>query len=239
MASDAVRAKASDFIARNPGSRASKVLKAILDRGSITTAEILGLGYKHAPRARQDCVDFGFPIHTDYVKDPDGKRMASYTLLSEAEIRQALNGRAIISKLFKAKLVERYGEKDGITGVEVPARALQVDHRVPYQVGGDEGLWAEDLDAFMLLTGSSQRKKSFSCERCPNFMEIKSQEICGTCYWAFPESYDHIGMDQVRQVELVWQGGEAEAFDRIKAKLAAEGRSVEEVAKAFLLTLDE
>lgn len=46
-------------------------------------------------------------------------------------------------------------------------------------------------------------------------------------------------MRQVRQVEIVWQDEEAEAFDRIKAKLAAEGRTIEEAAKALLLTLDK
>ena len=105
--------------------------------------------------------------------------------------------------------------------------------------GGDDGLWAEDIKKFMLLTGSSQRKKSFSCERCPNFLKLREPSICGTCYWAFPEAYDHIAMRKVRQLELVWQDEEADAFDRIKAKLAAEGRTIEEAAKVLLLTLDK
>jgi hypothetical protein len=186
-----------------------------------------------------DCVDNGFPIKTTMVKGSDGSRMASYSLLSEAELRETQNGRSIIPKAFKAKLIAHYGEYDRITGWQVTARALQVDHRIPYQVGGDVGLESEDVNAFMLLTGSSQRAKSFSCEQCPNFLELKDPKVCGTCYWAFPEQYQHIGMRQVRQVELVWQDEEAEAFDRIQAKLAAEGRTVEEAAKALLLSLDK
>lgn len=238
MVQDAVKAKALDFIARNPGARATKVLKAMLGKGSITTEELLALGYKHAPRARMDVVDNGFPVKTTMVKGADGKRMASYSLLSETELREAQNGRSIIPKVFKTKLIAHYGEYDHITGWQVTARALQVDHRIPYQVGGDEGLESEDVSAFMLLTGSTQRAKSFSCERCPNFLELKETSICGRCYWASPESYDHIGMQQVRQLQLVWHGEEAATFDRIKEKLTAEGCTVEEAAKALLLDLD-
>ena len=107
VATDAVRTKAAEFIAQNPGARASKVLKAILERGSITTEELLGLGYKHAPRARMDCIDHGFPIKTTMVKGSDGGRMASYSLYSEVELRETQNGRSIIPKAFKAKLVKR------------------------------------------------------------------------------------------------------------------------------------
>lgn len=235
---DAVKNKAREFIANNPGARSAKVLEAALDHGGITTEEILALGYKHAPRARQDAVDFGFPMETSYVKDSDGKRIAKYTLLTEAEIRTILKGRAIIPKAFKDKLVKEYGAADRITGLEVEPRALQVDHRIPYQVSGDDGLWAEDMTKFMLLTGSSQRKKSFSCERCPNFLKKKEPEICGTCYWAFPEAYDHIAMRKVRQIEMVWQDDEADMLDRVKAKLELKGRTVEEAAKDYIKSLD-
>jgi hypothetical protein len=237
--SDAVATKAREFIARNPGARSAKVLEAALDHGGITTEELLALGYKHAPRARQDAVDFGFPMDTAFVKDSDGKRIAKYTLLTEVAVRAILNGRAIIPKAFKNKLVDEYGACDRITGLEVVARALQVDHRVPYQVSGDDGLWAEDVTKFMLLTGSSQRKKSFSCEQCPNFLKLKDPAVCGTCYWAFPEAYEHIAMRKVRQVELVWQDEEADRFDRVKARLSAKGMTVEDAAKAYLMSLDQ
>jgi hypothetical protein len=236
LAQDAVETKAREFIAKNPGARATKVLVAMLERGSISTEELLDLGYKHAPRARMDVVDNGFPVKTTMVKGSDGRRMASYSLLSETEMREAQQGRSIIPKVFKAKLVAHYGEVDGITGWQVTARALQVDHRIPYQVGGDAGLENEDVSAFMLLTGSSQRAKSFSCERCPNFLELKDPDICGGCYWAFPESYDHIAMQQVRRLEVVWQDAEAATFDAIKARLTAKGESVEAAIKRLLAT---
>jgi hypothetical protein len=237
LAQDVIEAKAKEFIGKNPGSRASKVLKAMLERGSITTEELLELGYKHAPRARMDVVDNGFPVKTTMVKGSDGRRMASYSLLSDAELRDAQQGRSIIPKVFKTKLVATYGEVDGITGWEVTARALQVDHRIPYQVGGDAGLENEDVSAFMLLTGSSQRAKSFSCERCQNFLELKDPDICGGCYWAYPESYNHIGMKQIRRVEVLWQDEEAAVFDNIKSLLAEQGQTVGEATKRLLLSL--
>ncbi len=237
--SDAVEERAREFIARNPGARASKALRAMLEKGSVTTAELLAMGYKHAPRARMDVVDNGFTVKTTMVRDADGSRMASYSLSSEAELRETQQGRSIIPKVFKAKLVEKYGEFDRLTGWQVTARALQVDHRIPYQIGGDDGLKNQDLSAFMLLTGSSQRAKSFSCERCPNFLKLKDPTVCATCYWAYPESYQHIAMRQVRQIQIVWQDEEADQFDRVKARLTAEGRSVADAAKALLLALLE
>lgn len=43
-------------------------------------------------------------------------------------------------------------------------RDLQIDHRVPYEVAGESNeLKTED---FMLLCGSANRAKSWSCEHC-------------------------------------------------------------------------
>ena len=98
-------------------------------------------------------------------------------------------------------------------------RDLQIDHRVPYEVGGDtESQSAED---FMLLCGSANRAKSWSCEHCQNWTELKKREICLTCYWAYPENYAHVAMRPIRRVDLIWQGEEVVNYDKLK-KLAGE-----------------
>ena len=43
-------------------------------------------------------------------------------------------------------------------------RVLQIDHRVPYEVGGDDKSETLNPDDFMLLSGSANRAKSWSCE---------------------------------------------------------------------------
>jgi len=38
-----------------------------------------------------------------------------------------------------------------------------------------------------------------------------------TCYWAYPENYSHIAMRQIRRLDIVWQGNEADVYDKLKA----------------------
>jgi len=46
----------------------------------------------------------------------------------------------------------------------------------------------------MLLDASSQRAKSWSCERCHNWIEIRDQDVCRNCFWTFPEHYTNIAV---------------------------------------------
>jgi hypothetical protein len=228
-----VETAARKFIRKNPNSRAAKVLRAMLERGSVTTDELQKLGYNHPPRARMDVVDNGFSVKTTMIRDATGKRMASYSLVGDAELRDQV-GRARIPKSFKNKLLAFYGEKDGITGWEVDGRALQVDHRIPYQVSGDSGLANQDVSVFMLLSGSSQRAKSFSCEQCRNFVELRDPAICATCYWAFPESYGHVAMRQVRRADIVWEDAEVAEFDALTEGAEAAGLTLADYVKRLL-----
>ena len=52
---------------------------------------------------------------------------------------EMLAGRKVFSKEFKRLLVERSGCKCGVCLTDYEARYLQVDHRVPYEVGGEGG----------------------------------------------------------------------------------------------------
>ena len=66
---------------------------------------------------------------------------------------------------------------------------LQVDHRVPYEIGGEQD--EEELDCFMLLSPSANRAKSWTCEHCTNW-ETQDTEFCLSCFWAHPEKYNHV-----------------------------------------------
>ncbi len=70
----------------------------------------------------------------------------------------------------------------------------------------------------MLLCGSANRAKSWSCEHCVNWIEIKKIDICRNCYWAFPEHYNHIAMQPVRRVDIMWSGEEIEVYERLRER---------------------
>ena len=83
-------------------------------------------------------------------------------------------------------------------------RYLQIDHRIPYEISTDKDFSKRDVLNYMLLCGSCNRAKSWSCEHCENWKKKKDPAICKTCYWASPENYDHIAKKMVRRLDLIW-----------------------------------
>ena len=111
---------------------------------------------------------------------------------------------------------------------------LQIDHRVPYEVGGDGESIELNPDDFMLLSGSANRAKSWSCEHCENWQTLKKKEICLSCYWAYPEDYAHVAMRQVRRVDLIWQNKEVEQYERLKSDDKVSGQTIPEFIKKII-----
>ena len=111
-------------------------------------------------------------------------------------------------------------------------RDLQIDHRVPYEVAGDsDELKTED---FMLLCGSANRAKSWSCEHCENWKNIKDRNICLSCYWAYPEKYSHVAMRQIRRIDLVWEGDEVTRYEKLKNDANEAGLTIPQFVKDVL-----
>lgn len=212
--------------------RPKTVIDHILKHGSITTEELKEkYGYNHPPRAARDVREHGIPLKTFRVTGSDGREIAAYRF-GDVSIQRfkKLSGRTALSKKIKDALVEKYGCKCFIYLEEVDERELQIDHRVPYEVGGD-GEGAElDPEDFMLLSGSANRAKSWSCEHCENWNNIKDRTICLTCYWAYPENYSHIATRQIRRLDLVWQGKEIDIYEKLKA----EAHSLEKEIPSFV-----
>ena len=46
-----------------------------------------------------------------------------------------------------------------------------------------------------------------------------------TCYWGSPEHYNHIALEQVRRLDLQWNGDEVQYYDAIK--LIADEHGIE------------
>lgn len=217
--------------------RARTVIDHILEHGHITTEDLQDrYGYDHPPRAARDVREEGVPLETfKLVSSRTGRKIAAYRFADPADIKRGrIGGRKAFSKAFKDALIERYGEFDALTAQPVESRYLQIDHRVPYEVAGDGEHDEENLDAYMLLDASSQRAKSWSCEHCRNWTELLEEDICRACYWAFPESYTHVAMVEVRRVDLQWDGAEVAVYDRLAQEAKQEGVSVSALIKRKL-----
>lgn len=119
-----------------------------------------------------------------------------------------------------------------LRGEALDERYLQIDHRVPYEVGGDSSDMAPE--SFMLIDASSQRTKSWSCEHCKNFLSLHDETVCLKCFWAMPEKYSHVAMNPERRVELSWSGQEVEIFDGLSAEAQKAGISIQELLKKRL-----
>lgn len=200
--------------------RPRTVIDHILKHGQITTEELKEkYGYNHPPRAARDVKEQGIPLEMFRVTGSDGRKIGAYRFGDPKIARfSKLRGRTAFTKELKAKLIDLHGSRCAIYLEEIEERLLQIDHRIPFEVAGDDETKMEDTNSYMLLCGSANRAKSWSCEHCVNRQEMKKAEICRRCYWAYPEDYDHIAMRQARRVDIMWFGDEVSVYDRLKRR---------------------
>jgi hypothetical protein len=214
--------------------RARTVIDHILQHGHISTEELKAkYGYNHPPRAARDVKEHGIPLERFTVVGSDGRKIAAYRFADPDKIKfRRFDGRTGLSKEIKEKLIEKYGNRCFIYLEEIPERELQIDHRVPYEVAGDSA----DLnpDDYMLLCGSANRAKSWSCEHCHNWVNLKKKDVCLSCYWAYPENYTHVAMQQVRRLDLMWQGKEIVQYEKLKTKALRVGKGVPNFVKEII-----
>ena len=214
--------------------RAKIVIDHIMKNGFITTEDLDNYGYKHAPRAARDVREAGIPLITFNVKSTEGKSIAAYKFDDLTKVQGNRSaGRVTLPKQLKRALYSLQDDKCAICNASYEERYLQVDHRVPYQVGGDlKGhLLQED---FMAICGSCNRSKSWSCEHCENWQEIKSPEVCMKCYWGNPENYNHVAMEEMRRIDLTWYGPDVKYYDAVKLIAAKHEIELPEFIKAIL-----
>lgn len=196
--------------------RPRTVIQHILKHGSITTQELSEVyGYEHPPRAIRDVRELGIPIVTAKTKDKSGKSIAEYKfgdLSKWCGVPGKAYGRTALAKTLKDALIEKFGSRCFIYLEAMDAAELQVDHRVPYEIGGEVS--PEDIGSFMLLCPSANRAKSWTCEHCENW-ERKDASFCLRCFWAHPEDYDHVAGKFQKVVTIVFTGDEIEDYKRL------------------------
>jgi len=116
------------------------VIEHIIKYGQITTEELKEkYGYNHPPRAVRDAREHGIPIETFRVTGADGRKIAAYRFGDPDKARfRKLSGRTALSKKIKEALIRKYGCKCFIYLEEVDKKELQIDHRIPFEVGETE-----------------------------------------------------------------------------------------------------
>lgn len=216
--------------------RPKTVIDHILKHGFVTTQELRDqYGYNHPPRAAKDVRDQGIPLETFRVKGGDGRSIAAYRFADLSKIHRGfLGGRRALPKEFKDKLAQDTGCRCHICLSQFEERYLQIDHRIPYEVVGDVKFDERDLGSYMLLCGSCNRAKSWSCEHCDNWTDKKSPEVCAACYWASPEAYQHVAMQDSRRLDLVWLGDEVAVYDELQEQASAGHQPIPEYVKRVL-----
>lgn len=218
------------------GKRPLAVINHILKHGQVTTEELKDVyGYNHPPRAARDVREWGIPLNTARVVGSDGRKIGAYRFGDPDKVENhKLGGRQTFSKAFKDLLIERQGPRCAITGERYHPRYLSIDHRVPYEVAGDAVAAEDDPDSFMLISAAAQRQKSWSCEHCRNWQDAKDLDVCLRCYWASPEDYDHIALEQRRRVDVAWTGPEVPEYETLQAAARESGLSIPDFVKALI-----
>lgn len=215
------------------GKRARIVVEHLQKFGSITTDDLKEkYGYDHPPRAIKDVSDQGIPLVKAIVRKDDGKRMAEYRLGDLDNITAGrVGGRANFPKSFKESLVAEYGSRCCLCNASFELRYLQIDHRIPYLVAGEGVAGTRNVQDYMLVCGSCNRAKSWSCEHCPNGLVTKEPEVCAECYWANPLKYTHVATRDMRRLDLTWAGPEVSDYDAAKAKAGPEDQAMQKFVK--------
>jgi hypothetical protein len=128
-------------------------------------------------------------------------------------------------------LIKKYGYRCFIYLQQTDRHKLQIDHRVPFEVAGEAALNTEN---FMLLCPSANRAKPRECEQCENCNKLKDISICSSCYWAYPENYTHVAMQEVRRIDLIWEGDEIEIYEQLRKQASQADKSLTELIKEMI-----
>lgn len=195
--------------------RPSTVIQHIIEHGFITTEELTNTyGYEHPPRAARDVRERGVNLETYRVKSSDGRNIAAYRFGNPIFIDNKISkvaGRTALTQVLKKALIEKYGAVCFVYLQPMEERLLQIDHRIPYEIGGEQ---EDNVDCYMLLSPSANRAKSWTCEHCPNWTR-KDMEFCSNCFWAHPENYTHIAGRKERQIVITFTDNEIEDYNRL------------------------
>lgn len=228
-----------DLLESVTAKRPRTVIQHILKNGYITSQELKDIyGYNHPPRAIRDVREYGIPVIAYRISGVDGRSIAAYKFGDPKDVKSVLSkaaGRTVLSKALKQALVEKYGSRCFIYMEEMDEGILQVDHRVPYEIGGEHS--ERDVDCFMLLSPSANRAKSWTCEHCENWNR-RDESFCLKCFWANPENYEHVAGKIEKVISVIFTGNEVEDYNKL-IELSGEETAQATVKKILHKHLNE
>lgn len=196
--------------------RPRTVIQHILEHGHITSQELKDIyGYNHPPRAVRDVREYGIPLITYRITGSDGRKIAAYKFGDPNDAKNSLSksaGRTVLSKALKQALIDKYGAQCFVYLEKMDDAILQVDHRIPYEIDGEQD--ESNIELFMLLSPSANRAKSWTCEHCENW-EIKDAEFCMHCFWAYPDNYEHVAGKYEKVISIIFTGNEIEDYNKL------------------------
>jgi len=236
MADMEIPPEARRLFASIKNKRARIVIEHILKHGHVTTEDLQKkYGYDHPPRAVRDVREYGIPIERFYVKSSEGKSIAAYGFgnLNRIE-KEKSSGRVAYPKKLRKFLYDLNEGKCFICGGRFEQRYLQIDHRVPYEIRGDSGHLEYDHKDLMLICGSCNRSKSWSCEHCSNWIKTKSVKRCLNCYWGNPEDYSHIALKRIRRLDLIWEKHSISVYEKLLELSKSEELPLPDYVKIIL-----
>ena len=217
--------------------RAKFVIDTIREKGFCSTEDLKNGGYEHAPRAARDVRELGIPLDTIYIKDSTGKNIAAYKFGDWEKAKQEnkllkVSGRKQLTQKLKKELLEKYGAKCNLYSEEYPSNLLQVDHRIPYEIGGDPKNMM-DIKYFMLLSPAANREKSWECEHCENWLK-KDLQMCCSCYYAYPENYEHVAGRKEKRINISFAENDMELYESVAKLAALDGKTYEDEIKRMI-----
>lgn len=217
--------------------RPATVIRHILKHGHITSEELENLyGYKHPPRAVRDVRERGINVETYRVKSSDGRNIAAYRFGTPVFIEDKISktaGRTTLSQSLKKALIDKYGSRCFVYHQYMEERLLQIDHRIPYEISGEQN--ENDIECYMLLSPSANSAKSWTCEHCPNWV-TKDTDFCTHCFWAHPESYSHIAGKEQRVIVVTFTENEIDNYNHL-IELVGEGnaeKTIKELIQKYI-----
>lgn len=205
----------TDLLSSIKAKRPRTVINHILKYGRITSQDLKDIyGYNHPPRAIRDVREYGIPIITERVIGSDGRKIASYKFGNPVNINNSLAkiaGRTVLSKILKEELITKFGSKCQIYNENIKPSLLQIDHRIPYEIAGEND---NSNDTYMLLSPSANKAKSWTCEHCNNWTE-KDVDFCVKCFWAHPENYEHVAGTYEKIITILFTGNEVDDYNKL------------------------
>jgi len=219
---------------KSTSKRAKRVIAHILKYGTITTEDLREkYGYHHPPRAIRDVKELGIPLEKSRIQGKTGRSIAAYRLAQPSQAREKeLVGRRAWPKEFKQKLLDAYGSKCTICCSTFSHRYLQIDHRIPFEVAGEpKEKW--NIQDYMLLCGSCNRAKSWSCEHCQNWID-HDPSVCQSCYWVNPSGYLHVALRLIRRMDISWTEDEIHEYEKLQRMAKASQQDLPDFVKSIL-----